>query len=175
MTNLHIPFRQWEVVTHYMTFAVSHKYIIHKLCFLYCFGLFCSPVLKSVWSGSPVALGVCSVRPAACCYSRDHWREPRTCCSCLKQTVYFSWELGPRQLWHLKTCLPWQESQVFVVLFNSVCGKTCSLSRSVWVNQSVGQMGPPQTIESDDIAPELVRQHSAGERAGNDRPPRPGT
>uniref|UniRef100_A0A8C1SJP3 Clustered mitochondria protein homolog n=1 Tax=Cyprinus carpio TaxID=7962 RepID=A0A8C1SJP3_CYPCA len=32
-------------------------------------------------------------------------------------------------------------------------------------------MGPPQTIESDDIAPALVWQHSFGELVGNDCPP----
>lgn len=55
--------------------------------------------------------------------------------------------------------------------FNSVCSQTCSLSRSVCVTQSVRQMGPPQIIESDDIAPALVQQHSFGELDGNDPPP----
>lgn len=93
--------------------------------------------------------------------SRDHWGEPRTSSSCLKQTVYFIRELWPRQLWHWKTCLPGLESQIFVILFSLVYHKTCRLSRSVWVNQSVRQKGPPQTIESDDIA----APHSFSRRA----------
>ncbi len=143
-----------------MPFTLRHKYIIHKSCFLY------------IGIGFCVVLGVCSVRPAACCYSHDHWGEPRTCCSCLKQTVYFSWE---SYVWDScgiskHACLG-RNFKSFV-LSNSVCGKTCSLSRSVLVNQSVRLMGSPQTIESDDIA--LVRQHSARERAGNDCPWDPG-
>lgn len=127
--------------------------------------------MKSVWSTSPVVLCVCSVRPAACCHSRDQWGEPRTCCSCLKQTVYFRCELLPRQLWHSKTCLPGPESQFFVILFSLVDHETCSLSRSVWLNQSVRQNGPPQTIESDDIAAPLVLLHSFRRRACRERLP----
>lgn len=118
-------------------------------------------LFRSVWSASPVVLCVCSVRPAACCHSRDHCGEPRTCYSCLN----FSCELWPRQLWHSKTCLSGLKSRIFVIFFNLVYHTICSLSRSVWVNQSVRQNGPPQTIESDDIAAPLVLLHSFSRRA----------